>query len=385
MPRYWFYLSYAHSARLTADPQPDSDPWARRLFDDLSAEVAARVADRPGTGPVGYFDDLAQPGTDWRTTLAGVLGDTDVFVALYSPGYFNKRWPLQEREAFRRRYDGSDERLVPVLWVPLVARAHAADRAAALSLGAGVPEYAENGLRAMCRLSAYHPQYRKVLNRLAERIVALARSAPARPGGPVTIDVPVEAPEQTEMSFAVAVLAPARGELPRDRSAGPYGDTARSWQPFRDAQKFPIAEYAANVAERLGLPTRILDWRAAVRAADRPTLVLIDPWIADTPGGPAALATLTAALPDWVTPLLVENRRDPQHAGRGTELAARVADQLAAQGRRVRRILNVDQLSRVMPTLINDTCRRYMADAPVSLPKGSHRALPRIAPGEGTA
>jgi FxsC-like protein len=181
------------------------------------------------------------------------------------------------------------------------------------------------------------------------------------------------------------VLAPSRSDLPDDRSASPYGGTARSWQPYRDVQKFPIAEYAANVAERLGLPTRIVDWRSAVRSlADRPTLVLIDPWIADTPGGTAALAALSADLPDWVTPLLVADRGDPEYAGRGTALTTEVADRLGAQGRRVRRILNVEQLVRVMPSLINDTCRRFLKNAPVSLPKGSQRAFPRIAPGEGS-
>jgi FxsC-like protein len=387
--RYYFYLSYAHSAPLVADSLPDSDHWVGILFKDLSREVAAMVGARGGN-PVGYFDDLVRPGADWKTELAGVLGATDVFVALYSPGYFNKSWPLQERESFRRRFDAragddADQRVLPVLWVPLHAHAHAAERAAALSLGAGIPEYAENGLRALCRLAAYQEQYRTILVRLARRIVEIAGSARPRPGGPVTIDVPVDSAKQTDMSFAVAVLAPSRTDLPDDRSASPYGGTARSWQPYRDVQKFPIAEYAANVAERLGLPTRIVDWRSAVRAlADSPTLVLIDPWIADTPGGTAALAALSADLPEWVTPLLVADRRDPQYAGRGTALIAEVADRLGAQGRRVRRILNVEQLVRVMPSLINDTCRRYLKNAPVSLPKGSLRALPRIAPGEGT-
>lgn len=386
--RYYFYLSYAHSAPLVADALPDSDHWVGILFKDLSREVAALVG-APGGGPVGYFDDLVRPGADWKTALAGVLGATDVFVALYSPGYFNKAWPLQERESFRRRFGASggdaEHRILPVLWVPLHAQAHAAERAAALSLGAGIPEYAENGLRALCRLAAYQEQYRTILVRLARRIVEIAGSGRSWPGGPVTIDVPVDSAQQTDMSFAVAVLAPSRAELPDDRSASTYGGTARSWQPFRDVQKFPIAEYTANVAERLGLPTRIVDWRSAIRSlADRPTLVLIDPWIADTPGGTAALSALSADLPEWVTPLLVADRGDPQYAGRGTALTAEVADRLGAQGRRVRRILNVEQLVRVMPSLINDTCRRFLKNAPVSLPKGSLRALPRINPGEGT-
>ena len=390
--RYYFYLSYAHSAPLGADSLPDSDHWVGILFKDLSREVGELVGAR-GATPVGYFDDLVRPGADWKTALAEVLGSTDVFVALYSPGYFNKSWPLRERESFRRRFDvrgqpaeDADRRLLSVLWVPLPAQAHAIERSDALSLGAGVPEYAENGLRALCRLAAYQAQYRTILHRLARRIVEIAGPAPAQPSGPVTIDVPVDNAKQTEMSFSVAVLAPSWPHLPADRNPAPYGRDPQSWQPYGDTQKFPIAEYAANVAERLGLPTRIVDWRAAVHAfANSPTLVLIDPWVAGTTAGLAALTTLAADRPDWVTPLLVADRRDPQYAGRGDQLATVAADKLgAAGGRGVRRILNVDQLVRNMPSLINDTCRRFLKNAPVSLPKGSNPALPRFSPGEGT-
>lgn len=141
-PRYYFYLSYGHSARLRADDRPDTDYWAGHLFSELSAEVARQVgADR--RTPVGYYDDLVEPMTDWKTALAGVLSSSDVFVALYSPGYFNKSWPLRERASFASRYADpamAERFLLPVLWVPWPSYEHEDEREAALRLARDIPE-----------------------------------------------------------------------------------------------------------------------------------------------------------------------------------------------------------------------------------------------------
>jgi FxsC-like protein len=311
-------------------------------------------------------------------------------VALYSPGYFNKAWPLRERESFLRQFQetaagDAERRVVPVLWVPLPPWDHPDERAAALGLAAGVAEYAENGLRALCRLAMYREQYRTVLTSLAHRIVQTARTAAPRTSRPAAIDsVDVELAEPTDMSFAVTVLAPTRGDLPAGRSPSAYGVIPRSWQPYAETQQFPIAEYAVNVAERLGLQARVVDWDADWHVLEEsPAVVLIDPWVAETPGGADKLAALPGRLPEWGTALLVANRRDPQYVKRGADLIAAVAARLRSAGaRHVRRILDVDQLGTVMPVLINDSCRRYLKNAPVFLPKGPHPALPRLPGGE---
>jgi len=268
-----------------------------------------------------------------------------------------------------------------VLWVPMPAWDHPGERAAAQGLGAGVPAYAANGLRALCRLAMYRSQYAQVLASLAHRIVQIARSGTARSAAPVTIDdIELDAGEPTDMAFGVTVLAPAGGDLPAGRAPAAYGAAARAWEPYQ----FPIAEYAVNVAERLGLSTRILDWDGdRGELHDGPAVALIDPWITETPAGVAAVAAL-GALPDWVTPVLVGDRRDGQWTERGADLAATLADKLKAAGvRHLRRIVDVDQLAKVMPSLINDTCRRYLKNAPVFLPKGVHSGLRRIGGDDG--
>src|SRR4051794_16905289 len=95
--RCHFFLSYAHSAPLSADVRPDTDTdtWVRRCFEDLSGEVG-RLLSRDPRG-VGFVDYLAEPGADWKAVQTEMLGRAEVFVPLYSPGYFNKSWPMRER------------------------------------------------------------------------------------------------------------------------------------------------------------------------------------------------------------------------------------------------------------------------------------------------
>ncbi|WP_246613418.1 TIR-like protein FxsC [Paractinoplanes bogorensis] len=385
MARNYFYLSYGHSVRLRADDRPDSDHWAGQLFTELSAEVARLVgADR--RTQVGYYDNLVQPLTDWKAALADVLSSTDVFVALYSPGYFNKSWPLRERASFASRYADpamADHFLVPVLWVPWPPWEHETERSSALRLGSGIPEYADEGLQAMSRLALYRKQYRTVVRRLAYRIVTLAAEAPRPAPLAVAIDeVTAEPTAPTEILFTVAVLAPQRADLPGGRAEDPYGNAPRSWTPYRDLHQFPIAEYVANVAERLGQPARIVDRPADLGVLDQgAALVLIDPWLAATGDGLARLTGLAGQIPEWATVLLVADRTDPEYAARGTALHATVADTLAAAGiarNRITLLRDADRLVERMPSIIDQACTAYRRHAPVFLPKGADTPLPRI-------
>jgi len=386
MPRFHFYLSYAHSAPLGEDAPADTDHSVGVLFKDLSREVGGLLgADR--ASPAGYYDDTVRPGAEWKSTLGAVLGAADVFVALYSPGYFTKSWPRRERAAYMQRFGGvratgeQAVRLLPALWVPLPAWEHPEERAATLALGAGIPEYAENGLRALCRLAAYESQYRRVVRRLAHRIVEIAGAVGPRPAGPVAIDdLPDEDVVLGGMPFTVVVLAPARHELPLGRAAAGYGQSPEAWQPYGAERRLPITGYTTNVAERLGLPTRVVDARTGFGTlAEGPVLVLIDPWMADTPRGRQTLSRVSERLPEWATLVAVADRHDSQYAERAAELGATVTDRLGRAGeRRIRQILHVDQLIRVMPSLIDEACRRYLKIAPVFLPKGAQPTLPRI-------
>jgi FxsC-like protein len=379
--RFYFYLSYGHTPRLRDDERADTDHWAARLFAELSAEVAMLVrADR--RDPVGYFDDLAHPLADGRATLARVLSATDVFVALYSPGYFAKAWPLRELASFAGRFADrrtADRFLLPVLWVPWARWEREQERAAALRIGAGLPAYAEEGLQAMSRLAEFRDQYRTIVRRLATHIVTAAGDAPR----PAPEAVVTDRPAPRGAGFTVDVLAPTRGDLPPGRAPAPYGTTPRAWNPYRGSQRYPVAEYVATVAERLGHPARVGDLPAGGAG-----VVLVDPWLAGTAAGRRHLAGLAGRLPSWATVLLIADEDDPEYAARGAHLHTAVTDTLVAAGvgrGRITLITDAGRLADRLPWIIDNACHAYRKNSPVFLPKGADSPLPRIAGEAGVA
>ncbi|WP_433384632.1 hypothetical protein ACQPZX_24135 [Actinoplanes sp. CA-142083] len=311
---YSYYLSYGHAPRLRHEDRPDIDHWAGILHTALTTEVAALGV------PGGYYDDLSAPLDDWRGSLKRALSVSDVFVALYSPGYFAKAWPLREMASFVGRFENPQAAarfVLPVLWVPWPRWERAEEREAALRLGAGVSAYASEGLQAMARLSMFRESYRAVVRRLADRIVAASRAAPRPAPEAVVVD---SAPDPV---FTVTDLT---------------GNIA-------------TAELVVNVAERLGYPARITD-----RPGPGAGLVLVaDGSALDTP------------LPESTSVLVV---------GAGT-----LTDRLMAAGVARRRIAVVTDPARLadrLPSIIDSACHAHRRSAPVFLPKGADSALPVI-------
>jgi hypothetical protein len=335
-----FYLSRAR-------PVTGSDPWAERLFGDLTARVAPLLgADEPER--VGFYDDVVVNDGDWKSELAQALGAADVFVALYSPRYVSNAWSMREREAFLRRLrttgTGSvDTHLLPVLWVPMPPGEATPDPGAVLTLGDGVPGYAENGLRALCMLNAYRDQYEILLERLAYRIAEVALDSPL-PSAPVTF-TPAGPADGNETAFTVAVLT---------------GDAAGlQWRPFPRSQVLPVAEIAATIVERLGLPTRVIDVRDGMKGLDSgPAVLLIDPWLLS---GEDEMPALSALLSPWVTPLIVADRDDTRYAERGAETINAVTGRLQSiSARKVSRMLDIEEIGTLMPTLFLRARREYL-------------------------
>ncbi|MET8150277.1 hypothetical protein ACIBSW_13305 [Actinoplanes sp. NPDC049668] len=371
--RYPFYLSYARSAPIGTDAPEDGDHTVGELFRRLSDEVRGIVGGGR-SAVVGYFDDTSRPAENWKTELGDVLGRADVFVALYSPKYFIQSVPLRERAAYLHRMAGREQalRLLPVLWVPWESWNHQEERAASLTLAPRISEYTENGLRALCRLTAYETQYGEIVRRLARRIVDVAEAAGPRPVTSVALD-DVEVPESSLSGMRLTVMVLAPGGPTR---AG--GQNAGEWHPFGDRPAFSPAELAANVAERLGMVPRLADAQIEFGPlAEGAVLVLVDPWIAATPQGRAALASAAQRLPDWAVVVAVTDGKDPRYRKRAFELSGIVNDRLGA-GRRARRILDADQLGERMPAVVVDTRREYLSMAPVYLPKGAAVARPRM-------
>lgn len=366
--RCYFFLSYAKSAPGTSSGNRDTDIWVRSCFDDLSAAVGRLLGRDPAA--VGFVDDLLAPGTTSKATIAEQLGRAEVFVPLYSPGYFLKSWPMRERAVFLERlaraFPGEPEaaraHVIPVLWLPVTDRGQEAEATAALPLGAGIPEYAENGLRALGRLTAYRDHYHRIIERLAQRIVEVTerRWLPASRTVPFD-EVAVPDLPSGETPFVVAVST-GRGAMP-------------TWQPYRGTPDVPIAEFAATRAEQQGLAVRIVDRADEMKILDgSPAMILVDPW---QPGGAGALDVFRGHLHRWVTPVLVADRDDPRYPGDGVALLARAEARLSELGAaRVYRALDVEQLAKLMPSVVSEARRHFIRRTAVQLPEGPAR--PRL-------
>ncbi|MBM0278568.1 TIR-like protein FxsC [Micromonospora tarensis] len=363
----YFFLSYAHSA-----PPPgaraDADVWVGQFFADLTEEVRRQA--RPVAGMrIGFFDQHIPLGADWKAALAEALGDAEVFVPLYSPGYFSRPWALGEQESFRARLAAAGlaraaaAHLTPVLWIPFPPWETHPELDGALDLGRDVPEYAADGLRAFCMLASYRDRYERLLGRLASRIVHTAERRPMGPSRAPGLDEVVR-PAATDPDFVVAVLAPTRGHLPASRDPAGYAASGRLWRPYGRSQELPAAEYAASTAERLGLSARTEDFAQAAGLLERrPAVLLVDPWIAAAPDASGALAGMLHGLREWVVPLVVTDDGDSQDA---TRWANEVTQLLHDAGLpQVKRACNVPEFVALMPALVTEARRQFLKYGPV--------------------
>jgi FxsC-like protein len=213
--------------------------------------------------------------------------------------------------------------------------------------------------------------YRTVLDRLARDIVRVAEQTPL---GPSHAPEPsgTANPARTATPFVIAVLSPTTRRLPPERDSAAYGSTPLQWRPFRDAQARPIVDYAASVAERLGLPTQIVDFASIGDAfVASPGVLIIDPWIIAGPPWSTTLADVARALPQWVTPLVIVDKRDPQYGSRGGALTEQATSMLPFTGiprERVRRQApvadDVEEFVRLMPMIVAQTRRKFLRHHP---------------------
>ncbi|MGB2571911.1 TIR-like protein FxsC [Micromonospora citrea] len=358
----YFFLSYAHSVPLSAAVRPDTDFWVNRFFQDLGAAVR-RTARRTGELDVGFFDGLVDPGADLKRALTDALSVTHVFVPLYSPKYFSNPWALGERDSFHSRLRGlppgrAARHVLPVLWLPLSPWEERPETAQALELArnpADRADYAENGLRALCKLSAYRRQYESVLAALAERVVAVAESDP---------------------------LAPSRATTPASSTVVDGGDTplvittvtphGARWRPYGDQHALAVADYVAATAERLGLPTRVVEIaEARARAPESPTVVLVDASV-----DPDDARAAVDALPRWAVPLVIA----PDGA-RGDSTPETIAGSLQdARFPQVLPVREIVEFERSAPQLVIEARKLFLRHGPVDPPDGPAVPRPSLRP-----
>jgi len=374
----YFFLSYAHSAPTSEWVRSDSDPAVGVFFADLAAAVAARATPAAGM-EIGFFDQQIPPGADMKALLSDALGVAEVFVPLYSPGYLAKSWPMREQEVFRRRLltasaAAPDQHIVPILWTPFPSWDQPSIVARALSIGAGISDYGENGLRALCMLTSYQHSYQLVLSLLADEIVKVAERSPLGPSAAPDLD-DVPGPVAAEANFLVAMLAP-RHVVSRAPHAVRGGKNPW-WRTYAGQRIPPVAEHAGSVAERLGLKTRVADFVEVEELFDRtPAIVIVDPWmVADR--GPEFLTSTFADLPKWVVPLVLgEQRGSP---GLGSAMAEKAVEALGSTLQvSVNRVNSVDELEEILPTVVARARRTYLREGPVSPPVEPSPRPPRL-------
>jgi FxsC-like protein len=362
----YFFLSYAHLPP-TDDATTVDDPVVTLFFNDLSAEI--RALDPEAGWDVGAYDRAVPSGEDVRTAVARSLGRAQVLVPLYSPRYLGGVWPMAEHDSFRERLarlDGDTAgHIQPVLWVPLPPGETLPAGVDLNDLGGGLPDYAVNGLRMLRELTIYRKQYDAVVRRLAERIVHVVHTSPiaVSPG----LSFTESNPAPTTARFVVAVVAPTADAEPEMRRPEAYGNRPADWHPFVDSRRQPVARQAANVAERLGLPTAITDVDGLLKAyAEIPAVLLIDPWILTVQDGRDHLEDTLRALADWATPMVVCDEQDPLYDERGRKLFEEAIAMLASVGshRAPKDPRAAADLDKTMPLLVMQARRRFLRGRP---------------------
>ena len=376
----YFFMSYAHSAPASEGVQSDADPSVSVFFTDLVAAVEARA--RPAHGmAIGFFDQQLPPDTDMKALLSAALGSAEVFVPLYSPKYFAKSWPMREQEVFRRRLltasaVAPEQHIVPILWTPFLSWEQPPEGTRALSIGAGISDYGENGLRALCMLTSYRHSYELVLSRLADEIVKVAEQSPLGPSAAPDLDDVLD-PVPSNAGFVVAMLSPDEGVLLGSHTVG--GRTNAWWRAYAGRRIPPVAEHARNMAERLGLRTLVGDFAEFESLLDQtPAIVLVDPWMVMS-RGPDFLASTFAALQDWVVPLVLDVGSGNPRLDPASELAEKAVEALeSARGVPVKRVNGMDKLEKILPTMVAKARRTYLRRGPVFPPAGPAKRPARL-------
>lgn len=358
--RLYFYLSYAKVPPTLPQPSASSDRLIDTFFSDLSASVGRLAHGR--SRPVGFYDPAAGDSAS-----ASGLSQAEVMVQLCSDRYLQSPWTAWERRAFTQRmreaHADPADRIKPVYWMPV----DDADRFGLRGVDDDVPYYKELGLGALCEVGRldrtqsvpeWRDAYHKIVDRVAGRIVTTAERTPIGPS-----EVP-EVPEDaitSPASAAILIAVHQAGSIAPDE-----------WAPFSGSLHESIARSALTVAQRLDLRAAVVTMPSAVRLWQRkPTVLLIDAWLADDPRRAESLSGTLRALPRWVVPLVIADRDDRRNVARVAELRKRVLDMLGSG--RAATALNVADhdagLREILPVLLTQARSRYLHEMPRRYPK----------------
>ncbi|HZR50983.1 MAG TPA: TIR-like protein FxsC [Streptosporangiaceae bacterium] len=374
----YFYLSYAHSPPLEGARDASHDRWVRSFYTELAAAVRRHAPRRRSHLVTGFYDQEIPLDSNWKALLTRALSAAEVFVPLYSEGYFTRSWPGREWACFQQRLTDAEvseplSRVIPVLWVPLPPgrTPPALDRA--LALGAGDQVYLDNGLAAMLRLTPYRARYEAIVERLAAQIVDLAESSPLAPSPVPDIDDMQSAfsPSESTALLAVAVMA----------SAG------TAWRPFRE-QQLSLADYAATIGEQLDFAVLITDAKAGGQFDRNPGALLIDPAVVANSRDQRMLRDLARELPAWVVPVIVLDSSSGERVTEDVRTVKAILESTShprtePMRRALRGIGSLADFVALMPFLIAEAERQYLRHGPIERTVAPAGSRPRLSDGEG--
>jgi FxsC-like protein len=282
---YLFFLSYAREDNKL-------DGLVKKFYEDLCKDIAGKIATSPDD--VGFFDGAEiEPGAIWDQKLASALQQSSVFIAIYSPYYFQKKFCGKEWAVFSSRVNAYAKGLpqgaefpgliFPVLWQKedyVLPRIPAALGKVQYKYDAYGKAYAEQGLRTMLRNKKFKQQYDDFISVLADDLIEASQEhkLPALPNLPPLDQVPETFPAQAADPAPVhgqgaqgaqgaqgqpqvaganpryvkfIFLAGRRQELqPFRASLDPYGESGGEWRPWLPDPKDEVDLLVQEVIQR---------------------------------------------------------------------------------------------------------------------------------------
>src|SRR5262249_45649887 len=196
-----------------------------------------------------------EPPAIWNEKLASALQESRVFIAIYSPFYFQKKFCGKVWATFASRVEAYAENLpegsefpslmFPVLWQSedkVSPRIPTALNKIQYKYDAYGKAYAEQGLRVMMRNRKFRRQYEEFVNILADNIIKAAKehTLPALPNLPPQDQVIQSFPAPTIIVAGanpgyvkLIFLAGSKQEMVGIKSSlEPYGESGSNWRPW---------------------------------------------------------------------------------------------------------------------------------------------------------
>jgi FxsC-like protein len=391
-----FFLSYARTPKRDPADKDDPDKWVHKLYKDLCAEILSRTSMAPHLA--GYMDRENRLGDSWPHELTSSLATCSVFVPLYSPRYFEsencgKEWcAFARREMSRKAVDEhAASAIVPVLWAPVtedrIPRVAKPIQRTHHNLGT---LYSTEGFYGIIKVQRYKDSYTVAVSRLAQRILEVAEQIAMKEDTPTDYHSLPNAFEPGPTEMQIAVLALDISSLPAGRTAQYYGDSPRTWSPYRPDYPEPLADYAEALTARcFGCQPEISSFDEQTFGNGQPippSLCLIDAWVAMTPDYRARLLLLDQIDKPWVSVLVPWNTQDAEMTAAERELRRQLREllgnklenvpdrcRMAAQG-----IPTMQEFRHIMPKMTMILQKRYRKEAPTNLPEGPSYGRPRL-------